>query len=124
MLVSGGGLVSRGRLVSGGGLVSRGGLVGRGGVVVALHRLVGIGGHGGDVAGLVLLLVVVLLDLIGLGRGLAVNSGGMGTVGLGDGGGHGGGIAELDSLVVDLVSGGQRQDGEDSDKSLHADGCT
>ena len=105
-------------MVSGGRLVGRGSVVDGGRVVVATDRLVGIGGHRGDVAGLVLLLIVVLLDLIGLGRGLAVHRSGMGTVGLSDGGGHSGGIAQLDSLVVHLVGGGQRQDGEDSDKSL------
>lgn len=73
---------------------------------------------GGNVAGLVLFLVVVLVDLAGLGRGLAVDGGGVGAVGLGDGGGHGGGVAKLDGLVVHLVGGGQGQHGEDSDEGL------
>ena len=105
-------------MVSGGRLVGRGSVVDGGRVVVATDGLVGIGGHGGDVAGLVLLLIVVLVHLAGLGRGLAVHGSGMGTVGLGDGGGDSGGIAKLDSLVVHLVGGGQRQDREDSDESL------
>ena len=68
--------------------------------------------------GLVLFLVVVLVDLAGLGRGLAVNGSGVGAVGLGDGGGHSGGVAQLDGLVVHLVGGGQGQHGEDSDEGL------
>jgi len=118
-VVDGGGVVSGGGpVVSGGRLVGRGSVVDGGMGVVAMNGLVGIGGHGGDVAGLVLLLIVVLVHLAGLGRGLAVHGSGMGTVGLGDGGGHSGGIAKLNSLVVHLVGGSQRQDGEDSDKSL------
>ena len=114
------GMVHWGSMVDKGSVVDRG-MVGKGGGVVdgsVGHGLVGIGRDGGDVAGFVLFLVVVLVDLAGLGRGLAVDSGGVGTVGLGDGGGHGGGIAELDGLVVHLVSGGQSQNGEDSDESL------
>ena len=80
--------------------------------------LVGVGRDGSDVAGLVLLLIVVLLNLAGLGRGLAVDGSSVGTVGLGDGGGHGGGIALLEGLVVHLVGGSQSQDREDSDESL------
>merc|ERR1719499_2427247 len=108
------GLVSGGRGVVGGGMVDGGGvhdghvdgLVGNvdGGVVDGgmVHGLVGVGGDGGNVAGLVLFLVVVLVDLAGLGRGLAVDSSGVGTVCLGDGGG----VAQLDGLVVHLVGGG------------------
>ena len=113
-------MVHWGSMVDKGSVVDRG-MVGKGGGVVdgsVGHGLVGVGRDGGNVAGLVLFLVVVLVDLAGLGRGLAVDGGGVGTVGLGDGGGHGGGVAELDSLVVDLVGGGQGQDGEDSDEGL------
>merc|ERR1719499_2131009 len=124
------GLVSRGRGMVGRGMVDGGGVHDRhvdglvgdvdGGVVDGgmVHGLVGVGGDGGNVAGLVLFLVVVLVDLAGLGRGLAVDGGGVGAVGLGDGGGHSGGVAQLDGLVVHLVGGGQGQHGEDSDEGL------
>ena len=80
--------------------------------------LVGVGRDGGNVAGLVLLLIVVLVDLAGLGRGLAVDGSGVRAVGLGDGGGDGGGVALLEGLVVHLVGGGDGEEGGERDKGL------
>jgi hypothetical protein len=96
------------------------GTVGSGGRVVgsAMDWLVGVLRDGSIVALLVLLLVVVLSNLRGLGRRLAVDRGGVGAMGLRDGGGHRGGIALLEGLVVGLVSGGKGQEGEDCNKSL------
>jgi hypothetical protein len=89
------------------------GTVGSGGRVVgsAMDWLVGVLRDGSIVALLVLLLVVVLSNLRGLGRRLAVDRGGVGAMGLRDGGGHRGGIALLEGLVVGLVSGGKGQEG-------------
>ena len=100
---------------SGVGLVDRGrGVVGRGGVDSLVAGLVGRGTSSGGV----LLLIVVLVDLIGLGRGLAHNSGVGDTMGLVDRGVDSGSIALLDGLVAVLVSGSKGQEGEDGDESL------
>ncbi len=101
--------------MGGGGLVSRGRVVGSGGMVG--------GGMDGDVGGGVvgsgvLLLVVVLVDLIGSSSRLAHNPGGVAAVGLVDGGGDSGGIAQLGALVGVLVSTGGGQDGKDGNKDL------
>jgi hypothetical protein len=111
-VVRSGGAVSRG-MDHRGSVGSRGGVVGS-----AMDGLVGVLGDGSIVALLVLLLVVVLSNLRGLGRRLAVDRGGVGAMGLRDGGGHRGGIALLEGLVVGLVSGGKGQEGEDCNKSL------
>jgi hypothetical protein len=84
----------------------------------AMDGPVGVMGDGSKVALLVLLLVVILSNLRGLGRGLAVNSSNPGAMGLRDGGGHRGRIAQLEGLLVGLVGGGQCQEGDDSNESL------
>ena len=116
-----GGVVSRGRGVVGRSMMHRGvvgsrcRVVGSSGMVGgSMHRLVGRGMGRGSV----LLLVVGLVHLVGLGRGLAHNLGVVGAMGLVHGGVDSGGIALLDGLVGGLVSGGQSQEGEDSNESL------
>jgi hypothetical protein len=111
-VVGGGGVVCSG-MDHRGAVGSRGGVVGS-----AMDRLVSELGDGSIVALLVLLLIVVLSNLRGLGRRLAVDRSGVGAMGLRDGGGHRWGIALLEGLVVGLVSGGKSQEGEDCDKSL------
>jgi hypothetical protein len=119
------GMDHRGGMVDGSsGVVSKSmdyrGAVGSGGGMVgsAMDWPVGVMGDGSKVALLVLLLVVVLFNLRGLGRGLAVNSSNPGAMGLRDGGGHRGRIAQLEGLLVGLVGGGQCQEGDDSNESL------
>ncbi len=135
-MVGGGGvgsrLVGRGRGVIGRGRV---GLVGRSGGMVGRGSMDGVDGvdgvgstrvgrgmdgdvGGGVVGSRVLLLVVVLVDLIGSGRGLAHHLGGVGAVGLVDGGVDGGGIAVLDRLVGGLVGHGHSHEGEEGKESL------
>jgi hypothetical protein len=105
--------VCRGSMVDGGSVVDWGRMV-RSGPVGAVRRLV----SGGTAGGSVLLLVVGLLDLVGLGRGLAHDSGVGNAMGFVHRGVDGGGIAVLDALMAALVSGGKSQEGEDCDESL------
>ena len=58
----------------------------------------------------VLLRVVVGLDALGSGVGLAGDAGVVSTMGLVDTDGDGGGVADLDGLVVGLVRGGDGQE--------------
>ena len=95
-----------------GGMVDGGTMVG-----TAMHR--GGGGVGG---GSVLLLIVGLVDLIGLGRGLAHHLGVGGGVGAEDGGVDSGGISLLDSLVASLVGGGHGNEGGNGKEGLMGKG--
>ena len=72
--------------------------------MVSMNRFVGMEGNGGMVGSSILLLVVVLMDLIGGGSRLAVDSCTIGTMGLVDGGSHRWGIAMFDELVAMLIS--------------------
>jgi hypothetical protein len=115
-------VVSRGSMVDWGrGMVSRGRMVDRGS---AMDGLVSVFGDGSVVVLRILLLVVVLSDLSGEGRGLAVNSSMLRAMRLGDGGGYGRGIALLEGLMVDLVGRGTSQEGKNCDESLHVDVIT
>ncbi|TRY71654.1 hypothetical protein TCAL_14864 [Tigriopus californicus] len=69
-------------------------------------------------SGSVLLLIVGLVNFIGLSRGLAHHMGMSTTMGLVDGGVDSRGIAMLDGLMAGLISGGQSQSGDDSNKNL------
>ena len=81
-------------------------------------RFVGMEGNGGMVGSSILLLVVVLVDLIGGGSRLAVDSCTIATMGLVDGGSHRWGIAVFDELVAVLISSSQSQKGQDCNESL------
>jgi len=114
-VVGRGGMVGRGGLVCGGGMVSGGSMVGRGGMVGrGVDRAVGRGVSSSGV----LILVVGLVDLVGLGRGLAHNLGVVRAMGAVHGGADSGGIALLDRLVARLVGGGNSHEGSNSDDGL------
>merc|ERR550519_2155261 len=68
--------------------------------MVSMNVFVGMEGNGGMVGSSIFLLVVVLVDLIGGGSRLAVDSCTIATVGLVDGGSHRRGIAMFDELVA------------------------
>jgi len=104
--VVGSGMVD-GSMVDGSGMVN--GSVGGGLDVVS--RL--------SVGGVVLLLVVVLVDLVGLSRGLRGDVSDGDTVGLVDGGADSRGIAELDSLVGRLVGSGDGEESGSDSEGLH-----
>ena len=114
---------SRGGLVDGGGVVRSRGVVGsrvsRGisSTMRSMDRLVG----GSMGSSNILLLVVGLVHLIGLGRGLAHHLGVVRAMGLVHSSGDSRGIAVLDTLVAGLVSRGNSQDGENSNKGLKAE---
>ena len=74
-------------------------------------RFVGMEGNGGMVGSNILLLVVVLVDLIGGGSRLAVDSCAIATMGFVDGGSDSRGIAVFDALVAVLIGGSQSQKG-------------
>ena len=86
--------------------------------MVSMNIFVGMEGNGGMVGSSILLLVVVLVDLIGGGSRLAVDSCAIATMGFVDGGSYRRGIAVFDELVAVLISGSQSQKRQDSDKSL------
>merc|ERR1719410_2724775 len=83
------------------------------------NGFVGMEGNGGMVGSNILLLVVVLVDLIGGGSRLAVDSCAIATMGFVDGGSDSKGIAVFDTLVAVLIGGSQSQKGQESDESLH-----
>ncbi|TRY72099.1 hypothetical protein TCAL_16192 [Tigriopus californicus] len=134
-MVDRGGMMDRRWVVWGRGVVNGSSMVGRGmvngsGMVsgsMVNRSVVGswmVGGSADLMAGSVgssgvLLLIVGLVDLIGLSGGLAHHMGMRATMGLVDGGVDSRSIAVLDSLMAGLISGGQSQDGEDSDESLN-----
>ena len=82
------------------------------------NGFVGMEGNGGMVGSNILLLVVVLVDLIGGGSRLAVDSCAIATMGFVNGGSYRRGIAVFDELVAVLISGSQSQKRQDSDESL------
>merc|ERR1719402_1042279 len=73
-------------------------------------RFVGMEGNGGMVGSSILLLVVVLVDLIGGGSRLAVDSCAIATMGFVNGGSYRRGIAVFDELVAVLISNSQSQE--------------
>ena len=81
------------------------------GSMVSMNIFVGMEGNGGMVGSSILLLVVVLVDLIGGGSRLAVDSCTITTMGLVDGGSHRWGIAVFDELVAVLIGNSQSQEG-------------
>ena len=86
--------------------------------MVSMNIFVGMEGNGGMVGSSILLLVVVLVDLIGGGSRLAVDSCAIATMGFVDGGSDSRGIAVFDALVAVLIGGSQSQKGQESDESL------
>ena len=105
----------------GSGVVDKGSsVVDRG--VVDSHGSIGGGvvghGSGGVDSSHRLLVVAVAVHRLGRGVGLARHGGVVGAVGLVDGHGDGGGVANLDDLVVGLVGGNNGQQGS-TDKSLN-----
>ena len=86
--------------------------------MVSMNIFVGMEGNRGMISSSILLLVVVLVDLIGGGSRLAVDSCTIATMGLVDGGSHRWGIAVFDELVAVLISSSQSQKGQDSNESL------
>ena len=91
--------------------------------MVSMNRFVGMEGNGGMVGSSILLLVVVLVDLIGGGSRLAVDSCAIATMGFVNGGSYRRGIAMFDELVAVLISGSQSQKRQDSDESLRKLDC-
>jgi hypothetical protein len=75
-----------------------------------------------SIGGIVLLLVVVLVDLVGLSRGLRRDVSDGDTVRLVDGGADSRGIAELDSLVGRLVGSGDSEESGSDSEGLHFKG--
>merc|ERR1719450_963680 len=122
---NGSGLVdgSRGGLVNWGRFVDRGWVVDRSGVVdgsMGMGDSMGKVSMGWGVDGVVaggmdssdvFLLIVVLVNFIGSGGGLGVDSCVVTTMGFVNGGGDSGGVAVLDALVAVLVGGSQSQEG-------------
>ena len=86
--------------------------------MVSMNIFVGMEGNRGMVGSSILLLVVVLVDLIGGGSRLAVDSCAIATMGFVDGGSDSRGIAVFDALVAVLIGGSQSQKGQESDESL------
>ena len=86
--------------------------------MVSMNIFVGMEGNRGMVGSSILLLVVVLVDLIGGGSRLAVDSCAIATMGFVDGGSYRRGIAVFDELVAVLISSSQSQKGQESDESL------
>ena len=126
-----GGVVDGSGLVSGSGVVDRGRFVSRGRVVdgsgVVRSSSMVLGGVDGDVGGGmdssdILLLIVVLVNLIGGGSGLAGNMGVVRTMRFVDGGSDSRGVTVLDALVAVLVGNSQSQEGGKSDEGLENKG--
>ena len=88
------------------------------------NGFVGMEGNGGMVGSSILLLVVVLVDLIGGGSRLAVDSCAIATMGFVDGGSYRRGIAVFDELVAMLIGNSQSQEGQDSNKGLQKNKVT
>ena len=72
----------------------------------------------GSIGSTVFLLILVLVNLIGGGSRLAVDSCAIATMGFVDGGSDSRGIAVFDALVAVLIGGSQSQKGQESDESL------
>ena len=124
-------VVDGSRLVSGSGVVDRGRFVSRGRVVdgsgVVRSSSMVLGGVDGNVGGGmdtsdILLLIVVLVNLIGGGSGLAGNMGVVRTMRFVDGGSDSRGVTVLDALVAVLVGNSQSQKGGKSNKGLENKG--
>ena len=75
-------------------------------------------GSRGMVGGSVLLLVIGLVNLVGLGRGLAHNLSMGRGVGAEHSGANRGGVSLLDRLVADLVGSSHGKEGEGGEEEL------
>jgi hypothetical protein len=75
-------------------------------------------GNGSMGSSAVLLLIVGLVDLVGLGRGLAHHTGMVGGMRAVHRGGHSRSIALLDRLVAGLVSRGKSHEGSNGKDGL------
>merc|ERR1719450_1045766 len=112
-----GGLVNWGRFVDRGWVVDRSGVVdgsmGMGDSMGKVSMGWGVDGvvAGGMDSSDVFLLIVVLVNFIGSGGGLGVDSCVVTTMGFVNGGGDSGGVAVLDALVAVWVGGSQSQEG-------------